>query len=762
MNKSRIKIQISLYLLLVFSPNAIAVEQTKASQIPFIENTIVLDGNLDEESWKSAKHFSLNYTIEPYENTEAPVTTEVYVFESGDTLYVGFIAVDPAPENIRAYLRDRDKVWDDDLVGFRLDTYGTQKLAYHFYVNPKGVQIDSIQSELNGSMRDDWDANWQAVATITPEGYNVEMAIPLDKLHFSEKQSEKNWAVEFIRWYPRDVKFQLSHIPIDRNNGCSLCRLSPITGFKNIQQSEDFTITPSVVATRNEKRNVYQNQPWKSSNDFEFGADINWHISSDDLFSATINPDFSQIEVDSAQLSLNSNFSLYFPEKRRFFLENQSYFDSMYQLVHTRNLIDPDLGVKFTSRKNNHTIATLIANDQTTNLLIPGNLSSTATRIEQESINGAFRYRYDFGNDSSIGVTSTVREANSYHNYVIAIDNKLRFTDSTSMRWHLLKSDTEYPDDLSKKLCNFCSSESSLRANSNDELTDYALQVELNHSARNWWFYANHIQNGADFRADLGFQDTADYKYYKVQSGYVSYEPISIWNRIEIWTGYSKETNLNNELIGDNLEVQLNFNGIMQTQISTGFGKQRQVGLRYDNSTTKIEDNAPLFDLNFAFVYAQTRPYSSLLISTLIRKADTVDYANNRLAKQFYWQPIIQWDVNQHFNLNATYTYENLDSANQDLYIARLTDVRANYQFTSASKLRMSIIHNNLSFNPNNYINKMDHNFKSLGVQFVYSYRFSALSAFYLGYSSNAVETDRLGKLVQQEKNIFTKLTLSY
>ena len=86
----------------------------------------------------------------------------------------------------------------------------------------------------------------------------------------------------------------------------------------------------------------------------------------------------------------------------------------------------------------------------------------------------------------------------------------------------------------------------------------------------------------------------------------------------------------------------------------------------------------------------------------------------------------------------------------QDLYIARLTDVRANYQFNSTSKLRLSIIHNNLSFNANNYINEIDDNFKSLGEQIVYSYRFNALSAFYLGFSSNAVETNQLGKLVQK------------
>ncbi|WDE11128.1 carbohydrate binding family 9 domain-containing protein [Thalassomonas haliotis] len=766
MNISRIKMLFFIFAGLLLPTETTAADSEEKSsdnsrQIPFLQENIILDGKLDETGWKKAQSYRLAYATEPFENIQAPVDTRVYVFESGDTLYVGFIARDPEPEKIRAYLRDRDKVWQDDLVGLKLDTYGTQKLAYHFYVNASGVQIDTIESELSDSLRDDWDANWQSATARTQQGYTAEFAIPLKSMNFSEKDGDKHWRLEFLRWYPREVKYRLSHIAVDRNNSCSLCRLVPVQGFANTPGSDTLTIFPSAVSSYSEKKPSLTDQNWQSSQDWELGADISWQITSDDLLSATINPDFSQIEADSAQLSLNNNFSLFFPEKRRFFLENQSYFDSMYSLVHTRNIVEPDVGVKYTSRKDQHTLAVLLANDQATHLRIPGNLNSSTTKIGEESINGALRYRYDFDDDASIGVLSTVRQASNYHNYLLSVDSKYRFTESTTMRWHLLNSSSEYPWQLAGQLCSGCSNESSLRAPGDKSLTGSAWQIELDHTARNWWLYGQYKQNGEDFRADLGSEDKADYKFYQGKSGYVLYER-SIWNKLEFWAGYSKETNINNELLANNTEIQFNLHGPMQSRISTGAGKQKKAGLRYDKNSTKITGNTPLFDLDFAFIYGEFRPAQSIFLSTLLRKSDTIDYANNRLARQFYWQPIVQWDVNQHFYFKMTYTYEDLDSGGDNLYIARLADIRANYQFSAASKLRFSAIHNNLSFNPGNYIHGRDQGFQSLGSQLVYSYRFNALSTFYLGYSSNAVETDQLGKLVQQERNLFTKLTLSF
>ncbi|MGV2871047.1 carbohydrate binding family 9 domain-containing protein [Colwellia sp. E150_009] len=757
---------IFLYVFTLFFITKLSAEtltkiknDAQSLSIPYYQQSITLDGQLDEAIWQKARQFPLNYTIEPFENTKAIVQTDVYIYESGDNLYVGFRAQDPHPELIRAYLRDRDKIWHDDLVGFKLDTLNTHKLAYHFYVNTKGVQIDSIESGITQNYNDNWDAVWQAKTAVYEQGFTAEFIIPLSQLNFADDTGVKRWSAEFIRFYPREVSYKISNVSQDRENNCSLCKMQPIKGFKAAKQSTNMIFVPSIVMGKNIQRNLSTQENWHSENDVEVGGDFSWNTSSDSLFSATINPDFSQIELDNAPLNINSNFSLYLPEKRRFFLENHNYFDSLYNLVYTRNIVAPDVGGKYTQRSGNGTFAVLASNDESTRLLIPGNLNSTLVNIDEKTINGALRYRYDFSNESSFGITNTVRKSEDYHNYIFSIDGRLRFNESTFLDAQLLSSNTEYPADFYKKVCYKCDNESSIRVNSSDELTDIAWQVNFNHTKRNWWLSAYHKHKGEDFRADLGFVSKIDIKESQIRTGYVHYPESPMWNKVEFWVGVDKETNIDNELISDNVEIQLNLNGMMQSRISTGVGKQTKVGLRFDPSITNITDNSDQFDIDFSFIYGEIRPIANFYISNLLLKSDAVDYANNRKGEKVQLLPIIQWDVNDAVNIRLEHTFEKMTVLNDELYTVNLTDLRINYQFNSDSKVRLSLIHNNMVFNPSNYTFDIDKKSKSLGSQLVYSYRFDALSAFYLGLSSNAVDNDATKRLTTNQKSIFLKLS---
>jgi hypothetical protein len=732
---------------------------TQSLSIPYYQQSIILDGQLDEAIWQKAQHFPLNYIIEPFENTKAIVQTDVYIYESGENLYVGFKAQDPYPEHIRAYLRDRDKVWNDDLVGFKLDPLNTHKLAYHFYVNTKGVQIDSIESGITQSFNDNWDAVWQAKTAVSAQGYTAEFIIPLSQLNFADDTGVKHWGAEFIRFYPREVSYKISNVSQDRENNCSLCQMQTISGFEAAKQSTNMIFVPSIVVGKNEQRDLSTQESWYSEDNIEIGGGFSWNISSDSLFSATINPDFSQIELDNAPLNINSNFSLYLPEKRRFFLENHNYFDSLYNLVYTRNIISPDLGVKYTQRIGNSTFAALASDDESARLLIPGNLNSTLAIIEEKTINTALRYRYDFSNDSSLGVTNTMRESESYHNYVFSIDGRIRFSESTFLDAQLLSSRTQYPEEFANRVCIACINESSLRLDSNEELTDLAWQLDFNHTKRNWWLSAYHKHKGADFRADLGFVSKIDNKESQIRSGYVHYPESPIWNKVEFWVGVDKETTINNELISDNAEIQLNLKGVMQSRISTGAGKQTKVGLRFDPSITKIEGNTLQFNLDFSFIYGEIRPIANFYISNLLLKSDAVDYANNRKGEKLQLLPIIQWDINDAVNIRLEHTFEKMKVLNDELYTANLTDLRVNYQFNSDSKVRLSLIRNKVVFNPSNYTFDIDKKSKSLGSQLVFTYRFDALSAFYLCLSSNAVENDGIKGLTTNQKSVFLKLS---
>ena len=187
-----------LNLLFVFCSTSVVANNIT---IPYDDDlNIVIDGEFNQQEWRGAKQFALEYVVRPQNNLPAPVHTTVYVIEDGETLYVAFIAADPAPNQIRASYRDRDLIWGDDLVGIKLDTFNDARLAYQFFVNPFGIQSDGIQNEITGNESDSWNAIWQSQGQITPTGYIVEMALPLSIMNFDESAGDKTWGVEFVRF----------------------------------------------------------------------------------------------------------------------------------------------------------------------------------------------------------------------------------------------------------------------------------------------------------------------------------------------------------------------------------------------------------------------------------------------------------------------------------------------------------------------------------------------------------------------------------
>jgi hypothetical protein len=201
--------------------------------IPYQNIQANIDGKLDEPAWKNAGKVSLNYVVKPFENTIPPVVTEALFYEDGETFYVAYIASDSNPEDIRVFLRDRDQTWGQDMVGVKIDTYGDGRLAYQYFVNPLGVQTDSIENEMTGNESASWNGIWRSEGRVTADGYVVEMAIPLRLMNFEESEGVKRWGIEFVRFYPRSDSYRLSHLPTDRNNACTLCQMGAAIGFSD-------------------------------------------------------------------------------------------------------------------------------------------------------------------------------------------------------------------------------------------------------------------------------------------------------------------------------------------------------------------------------------------------------------------------------------------------------------------------------------------------------------------------------------------------
>ncbi|MCJ8272838.1 MAG: carbohydrate binding family 9 domain-containing protein, partial [Psychrosphaera sp.] len=284
---------------------------------------ITVDGVMDEPQWQNATQIELKYENDPGEGLAAPVKTMAYLYEDGESLHIAFKASDPDPAKIRAYLRDRDSLWNDDHVGLVIDTFADERTGFEFHVNPMGAQADMRMTDSNGWRADaSWDAIWDSAATINDDGYIVEMTIPFNALRFPDHDGELTWNIALTRTYPRDVQHELSSYKSDRNIDCNICQFDQIKGFKTVKAGNNFQMTPTLTSSRSDTKDVNSDAGWQSG-DFnqDLGLDVRWGITQDMVLNATINPDFSQIEADAAQLNINSTFSLFYREKRPFFLD---------------------------------------------------------------------------------------------------------------------------------------------------------------------------------------------------------------------------------------------------------------------------------------------------------------------------------------------------------------------------------------------------------------------------------------------------------
>ena len=737
--------------------------------VPLIAGEVSIDASLEEAQWQSAASIELDQVSPPFEQQDVPATTQVRYFEDGSTLYIAFIAQDPDPSKIRAYLRDRDNSWGEDLVGVKLDTYADSRLAYQFFVNPLGVQTDAIENEMTGNESDSWNGIWQSEGKITEQGYVVEIAIPLSILNFAKQDGDKKWGIEFVRFLPRQDMLRLTHIEIDRDNACNLCQMADIKGFSVAQQGQNLAIVPTLVAASGRTRDPLVSRDWLYQQNYEIGADIRWAISPELTFSGTINPDFSQVEADVAQLSINNTFALFFDEKRPFFVENQDYFSTNLNLIYTRNINAPDYGIKLTGRHNKHSLGLFIANDESTTLVIPGNLGSRISQLEKPSNNIAARYRFDISGDLSVGASTTLREADDYHNYLLSADVKYRPSESDTFSAQIVRTDTQYPLTFFQQFCEAdCADEQTLneaaiRTREQDAFSGGAYLLTYQHETRDYSLNARHEYFDKGFRADLGSISRVDRKKSVLGGQYSLWSHDEHWwTRLRLRGDWDITHNMAGELLERELEADISLLANYQTYVQVKRMTRTRVGLRQDSSSLAIDNNAQQFDESHTTLYVETQPYEQWAFEGFVRRADTIDFANNRLAEQILFEPSIDLNLGTRTQVSLQHTYSSLDSGDQPLFTANLTDWRISYQFTQRQLMRLTLAYSDIERNTANYPYAVQEKQRDFGFQLLYSYKLNPLTKFFVGVSQSAFSNDNLQALTADSQSVFMKFSYAY
>ncbi|MCA1930551.1 carbohydrate binding family 9 domain-containing protein [Rheinheimera sp.] len=727
--------------------------------IPKTTATITIDGDLSDAGWEDANKVQIEINSWPSENTPAPVATQVLLMENGEYFYLAFKAKDSNPSQIRAFLKDRDDVWEDDLVGVKIDSYNDQKLAYQFFSNPLGVQADAIENEVTGDESDAWDGIWQSVGTLTPDGYQVEIAIPLRILNFNDRLALQQWRIELVRFYPRDLKHRLSSNKIERTNPCWICQMRVATGFSGAKQGSHFSVVPSLVTGVSQEREVTNDTKtaWQSEANTEVSLDLKWGITPDINLNATLNPDFSQVEADVAQVSMNDTFSLFFDEKRAFFLDNKDYFSSPLDLVYTRNIGAPDLGAKLTGKQQQHSFAFFAANDAKTTFIVPGNLGSDVAVLDEESTNAVFRYRYDLNADLSLGWISSLRQSDSYHNHLAGVDLKYKVTEQDELVLQYLYTDSAYSEPLRQS---FGDSEAALRLA--DNLSDPAYFLMYEHDDGAWLWNTEYLALEKDFRADMGYMPQTDFTKFVQGLGYQWFSNNKWWNRAILSGDWDISHNANHELLEKEAELFLELWGPQQSFVSFSLTDRDKVGPRLNNNSLAIDGNTLMFHEKRFITFAEFRPLPALYANAEIELGDAIDYRNNRLGELVQFTPELSWNASTHLQIEARQTYRYLEADGAEVFTANLTDLRFSYQFSVRSLLRLTLIYSDIRQNPLNNPGLEQQLERSLGSQLLYSYKLNPQTLFFAGYSDNAYQNDELTSMERDQRSVFMKFSYAW
>lgn len=289
------------------------------------DNEIKLDGSLDEKSWKDAALATGFTQREPKDGAPATEKTEVRILYSRDALYVGIIAYDSAPDSVIASLFRRDGTTTSDWVYINIDSYNDKRTAFTFAVNPRGVQKDILYYNDTGEDKL-WDAVWEVKTRIIAEGWSAELKIPFSQLRFSAKNELQSWGINFQRKIAR--KNELSYwAPTSQKVSGIVSKFGTLSGLKDIDEPKRLELIPYISASTTHAPITSKADPYYNEYDMNgnIGGDIKYGLTSDFTLTATINPDFGQVEADPATINLSA-YETYFSERRPFFLEGSDIF----------------------------------------------------------------------------------------------------------------------------------------------------------------------------------------------------------------------------------------------------------------------------------------------------------------------------------------------------------------------------------------------------------------------------------------------------
>lgn len=710
--KTKIKLLLTIFIFLYFFAPltySLAIEENFRVKVPKFSSPPKIDGTLENPIWEKGAILDTFTQYEPQEGAEPSEKTVAYIGYDKNNLYIALRCFDSNPKAIRACLTQRDKVHGDDDITIYLDTFNDKKRAFAFQVNPCGVQTDGIFNEIRrrgrGGGFDRIDKNWDtfflANAHMDDQGYMVELAIPFKSIRFPNTPTQE-WGFQIMRsirrkneeiyWYPRSR---------DVNGFLVQSGTIELDGF--IEKGKNIEIMPVVTGLK---------EPDEKFNP-EAGLNFKYGITSDLTADITYNPDFSQIEADMPQVDVNQRYALYYPEKRPFFLEGKDFYDTPFELVYTRKIIDPQWGVKLTGKIGKTTLGFLSAfDDNPPEIKISDEDEEEDDDEEQEEENpylslvNVFRLKRDLFSESHLGFIVTDKEMGlswdsitSNYNRVAGIDGHFKFQNYYRFSFQILSSQSKWEN----------------------EKTDYvpAMKFNLSRQSRHLSFSADWTSIHPEFVASSGFFRRKDIKSLNTRISYAFLPQNEIIVDIRPSLEYKRIYDFGNTLTDEELEFRVFVSGWRQSHFwvnfSTGLERYKEIDF-YKKSFRASFSSDPFSWLsgNISYSFGEAIRYQD----------DPYLGYKTSLGLRLTLKPLTNLRLFYNFKNNTFYK----DRGGERDYRINIISQRINYQISRTLSLRL--------------INDYNDDDKELYNSVLLSYELRPGTVFYLGVDDNQERDD--------------------
>lgn len=648
--------------------------------------------------------------------------TEAYLGYDDKNLYAIFICFDREPQKIRARLSRREDVFDDDTVELILDTFHDHRRGYAFFSNPLGVQADALWTE-----GQDFDFSFDTVfsteARVTPEGFVIEMAIPFRSLRFASNDPQ-TWGILLNRNIQRNNESSFWPQYSSRITG-RLNQEADATGLENISPGRNFQLIPYGIFRSFREIDLRDlDHPKFTQRDAfgQVGLDAKAVLKDKFVLDATANPDFSQIESDDPQVTVNQRFEVQFPEKRPFFLENSNYFQTPIQLLFTRRIVDPQWGARLTGKDGPWAVGMLVADDASPGAEVaPGD-----SLFGKHAYFAVGRISRDLGSQSSLGVMFTDREVGPYFNRVGGIDGRFKLNSNWIASFQGVVSST------------LCSDTRNNSCTLGTYLAGPAAEVTLQRDGRKLNYFLDYADRSDGFRTFTGFDPQPDIHnvYQRVQ---YSFRPegkhlISWGPQMEVYHTFDHQGNYLNSGYFPSLRTE--FAG--QTFLNFYYAKEMELLRPRDFSTLTSNRKYVRHTSEVEFKTSVYRPISFQMDYRFGSRVnyDSPDNVAPFLAGRSSVTTTLTVRPTKSLRVDNTYLLFRLHnrlgpSGSLNNHIIRS---KWNYQYTRRLSFRFIGEYNAVLANPAFTFLETSRNFNA---DFLITYLVHPSTAIYVGYNSN-------------------------